>query len=278
MAPMRARPFIGIAALTLNLWAVGCNQNRMLTTQPTTTNGWQQLPPQPYPPQVPDLGQRASALDADNRDLHAQLARSEQQVQLLKEQVELLQGRLGETANQLREMQVAKQDVEKQVETFQTSTLRGGGAILKANNSLQDSLGLIHIPGAEVRQDGDVIRIELPADQLFQPGTSQLLPSAYNLLDLVANAITRAYPKQVVGIEGYTDNSALNGAGSHQLTASQAVAVLDVLQRRNHLPANQLFSVGQGANHPRVSNATAEGRAKNRRLEVVIYPETFGPN
>lgn len=273
---MWARPLIALAAVTLSAWVMGCNQNRMMTTQAAATNGWQQLPPQPYNAQLQDLGQRANSLDADNRDLHAQLARSEQQVQLLKEQVELLQGRLGETANQLRELQVAKQDADKQMATFQTSTLRGGGAILKANNSLRDSLGLLQIPGVEVRQDGDVIRIELPADQLFQPGTSQLLPSAYPLLDQVANAITRVYPKQVVGIEGYADNTALNGAGSHQLTASQAVAVLDALVRRNQLPGAQLFSVGHGSNHPRVSNATAEGRAKNRRIEVVVYPEVFG--
>ena len=55
----------------------------------------------------------------------------------------------------------------------------------------------------------------------------------------------------------------------------QALAVFDILTRRNHLPARQLFVMGLGANHPRASNATDAGRAKNRRIELVIYPQTL---
>jgi chemotaxis protein MotB len=270
----------GIAVLATLPFALsaGCNQGPGLNAQAAATNGWQQQPTQPYAAQLQNLDQRANALDVDNRDLHTELARSEQQVQLLKDELQLLRGRLADTANQLQELQLAKQETETQMEAFQASAKRGGGAILKANNSLKDSLHLIQIPGTEVRQDGDVVRIELPADQLFQPGTSQLLPSAYNLLDQLANSITRAYPKQMVGIEGYADSSALNTTSSHQLTAAQTIAVLDVLTRRNRLPGQQLFTVGHGSNHPLASNATAAGRAKNRRIELAIYPETVGGN
>jgi chemotaxis protein MotB len=152
--------------------------------------------------------------------------------------------------------------------------LRGGGAILKANNSLMDSARLVRIPGAEVRQDGDVLRIELPSDQLFHPGTSQLQPAGLNLLDQAADSLTRAFPRQLIGIEGHTDRGTDTSASPHQLTSAQAVAVVDVLTRRNRLPANQLFTVGQGTNHPLASNATTAGRAKNRRIELVVYPET----
>ena len=41
------------------------------------------------------------------------------------------------------------------------------------------------------------------------------------------------------------------------------------------MPARQLFVVGHGGSHPVVSNATDAGRARNRRIEVVIYPETM---
>ncbi len=41
------------------------------------------------------------------------------------------------------------------------------------------------------------------------------------------------------------------------------------------MPSQQLFTVAQGENNPRQSNATAAGRAANRRIELVIYPETF---
>ena len=265
-----------ILILSGMLLCAGCNQNRMQTAPPM--NLWQQQPTSPYDVQIQDLGQRASDLDADNRDLHTELARSQQQTQLLKDELELVRERLTEAADQLRELQVAKQDAEKQIQAFHATATRNGGAILKANNSLQDGLQLIQIPGAEVRQDADVIRIELSADQLFQPGSSQVSPSAYNLLDQVADAISRAYPRQVIGIEGHSDSTPVGVASSHQLTAAQAVAVLDILTRRNRLPSGQLFSVGHGSNHPRASNATPAGRAKNRRIELVVYPEAVDPS
>ena len=63
------------------------------------------------------------------------------------------------------------------------------------------------MPGLDVRQDGDVIRIDIPADKLFKSGTSNLMTSAAPLLDQVADSIGRNYRKQRIGIEGHTDNA-----------------------------------------------------------------------
>jgi chemotaxis protein MotB len=127
----------------------------------------------------------------------------------------------------------------------------------------------------EVRQEGDVIRIELPADQLFHPGSAQLRVGAYQIISQAATAIARNYPGRIVGIEGYTDGQAPGGGftSNHQLAAAQAMAVFDDMTRRNRFPGKQLFTMAQGANHPRASNATPAGRAKNRRIELVVYPE-----
>ncbi len=223
---------------------------------------------------IQDLGRRASALDVDNRDLHTQLAQAQQQVKLYSEEIELLRGRLSDTASQLREFQVAKVQADRQLSALEATTTRGGSARITANNSLQESLPVIDIPGIQVRPDGDVVRIELPADRLFHQGTSQLLPTAATLLNQIAGVVARNYPRQIVGIEAHTDNVPLGAASSHQVTAAQSTAVFSVLTTRAQLPAEQLFTVGYGANRPVVSNATPAGRARNRRVEIVIYPET----
>jgi len=264
-----------IATAIVAFFAIGCNQSRSLTAPGAATSGWTQPgATQPYSAQLQDLGRRASDLDADNRDLHTELARTDQQNQLLKQELTLVREQLAKVAGQLRESEVAKLESDRQIETFQASVSRGGGAILKANNSLKDSLQLIQIAGLEVRQDGDVIRIEVPADQLFQPGTLQMVPSAYSLLDQVASSLNRTYPRHKIGVEGYADNSSVTAGSSHQITSAQASAVVDNLIRRNRVPESQLLAVSHGANHPRASNATPAGRAKNRRIEFVIYPET----
>jgi chemotaxis protein MotB len=257
-----------------------CNQNPFMATQPVTAGYPQQtaaaLPPNPA--QLYDTDRRTSALDANNRDLTSMLAQSRQQVQYLREQLTLVQQQLGETTKRLQESQVAKTEMEKRVQSVETTAARRGGAVITANNSLQQTLRKVDIQGLDVRQEGDVIRIELPTDQLFSPGTAQLVGSAFPLLDRVAGELTRNYPKQLIGIEGHTDSApAYGNVTNHQLAAAQALAVFDHFTRRNRLPAQQFFLGAQGANKPLTSNATQAGRAKNRRIELVVYPDPIEP-
>ncbi len=257
-------------------WALsGCGQNAFLRPPQQAAIQQQQTA---NVSQLQELQRRVSELDASNADLHTQLAQSEQQAKIYHDESQLLRQQLRDTANQLRETQVARQDAEKNVQMLQASTRKQGGAMITANSSVRQSLALIDIPGVEVRQEEDVIRIDMPADELFQRGTVQLTPTAYAYLDKVADAIARNYPQQRIGIEGHTDSSPTFGgttSTNHQLSAMQSLAVFDILTRRNRLPPRQLFVMGMGANHPRASNATEAGRAKNRRVELVIYPQTM---
>lgn len=259
--------------------AIGCGQNAFFTPrQPNVMQ--QQQPQQPTAPasQLQELQRRVAELDASNAELHRQLAQSQQQTKVYMEETQLLQEQLQETANQLRETQLAKQDAEKSVQMLQASASQQAGATIKANNSVHRSLAVADIPGVEVSQEKDVIRIRIPADELFKRGTVQLTQDAYAYLDKVADAVTRNYPRQRIGIEGHTDSAPAFGGSqttNHQLASMQALAVFDILTRRNRLPTRQLFVLGLGANHPRASNATEAGRAKNRRIELVVYPETI---
>ena len=250
----------------------GCNQNPYLP--PNQTAGWQQQAVPPQQSQVYDLSRRADALDKNNRDLHTQLAQSRQQVQLMREQVTLLQKQLGETAKRLKNEQLAKSQVEQKYKELQASATRRGGAIITANNSVRQSLRLIQIPGLDVQQDGDAIRIIIPSDQLFSPGTAQLLGSAFPILDGVAGELARNYPHQLIGIEAHTDSAPVyGGISNHQLTAAQALAIFDQFTRRNRLPSGQFLLIAQGSIRPVASNGTQEGRKQNRRIELIVYPE-----
>jgi flagellar motor protein MotB len=264
---VRQSASIACLLLAAGLSSAGCNQNPFIAGQTTVGQT------APTLTQIQDLDRRANALDADNRDLHAEIARVQQEKQLLSEQVALLQKRLRETNNELAQAQRQNSQAEQKMRTMEASMRSRGGATIRANNSLKEALEVPNIPGFEIRQDGDVVRIEIPADRLFQPQSSQLLPTANYLLDELADSVNRHFPNQMIGIEAHTDNSPSMGTSHHQLAASQATSVLMNLTRRNRLPPHQLFSVSHGANHPRVSNATPAGRSKNRRVELVIYPE-----
>jgi flagellar motor protein MotB len=252
----------------------GCAQNPYaLQTQLTTVQQQQAALAQ----RNQELQSRTSSLDQDNQDLQTQLAQTQRQSRLMQDQVSALREQLSSTTSQLAQARQDKVVVEKNAQTVVASTKRRAGAMITPNNSLRQNLPNLSVPGVEVRQDGDTVRFELSADRLFSPGTTQLRADATQLLDAVAAEIERTYSEQIIGVEGHTDSDPLPAQVSpHQYSMSEAMAVFDYLTARTHLRPNQLFLVGHGGNHPVVSNATAAGKARNRRVELVIYPDKFG--
>ncbi len=267
-----------VAALAFASLAGGCNQQNPYLTQGSgaSTLGQAQQQPPAELAQLYDMRYRAGSLDSDHGDLVGRMAQMEQERQILQDQVRLLQKQLTEVATQLREERLARAETGKQVEILEASTRRRGGATITANTSNQDALPLVDAPGLQLRKDGDVVRIELPADQLFGSGTAQFHQGAYGLLDRAASVIAQNYPQQIVVVEGHTSNAPTPGGrySNHELAAAQATAVFNQLTQRNHLPEDQLKILAHGPTQPLVSNANTAGQAKNRRVELVIYPET----
>lgn len=229
-------------------------------------------------PQLVESQRRAEQLDANNRQLTTQVAQAQQQNQLLRERNDLLTRQLQDLTAQNRQLTSSQQQIAANAQNMQQSMSLRGGARLTANNSVTNSSSGLQIAGARVVPDGDLVRIRIPADQLFSPGTAQPNPAGSMMLDQIASALTRRYPRQRVAIEGHTDTTPMYGGmfgTPYQLASGQAQAVMDQLVRRNGVPTQQLFTVAHGPNHPIADNQSPAGRAENRRIEIVIYPETF---
>jgi len=225
-----------------------------------------------------ELQSRAGALDRDNQELERLLAQSQQRGKVLEDQIALLREQLSGVTAQLARVREEKETSEQKVQALTASMRRRGGVSISPNNSLLETLPAINLPDVYVRRDGDVIRVELPADRLFQYGTAQLRPEATRLITTAAAELVRTYPKQMIGVEGHTDSDPIYSEqwrNNHQLSVGQATAVHEVLCRETRLRVEQLFIVGHGANHPVVSNASFAGKQRNRRVELVVYPETF---
>src|SRR5437588_1870557 len=228
-----------LVVAVVGLCAGGCKEGPfapVVTQQTKAANAFPQQSPA-IASQVQDLNRRVSQLDLNNADLHRQLAQAEQSRQASQEQVTLLQRQLGEMTTRLKETQVAKAEVDKQVTAIQASTRARGGATITANNSIRQSLAIVSIPGLDIRQDGEVIRIEVPSDKLFTPGTAQLQTDGYRILDEIAAAAQRTYPRQRIVVEAHTDDSlGANPTAAHTLTNAQAQAVFQQLVQRGRLP------------------------------------------
>lgn len=245
-------------------------------------------------PQLLDLQRRVQELDANNRQLTSQVAQSQQQAEAYRERSELLSQQLQAATNQNRQLLAAAQQYASQAPTMTAQNLPSSfgqtqqamrsqrGATLAASGSLAGasaaiSSSALKIQGAQIVVDQGLTRIRIPADQLFSPGTATRNPAGDTILVQVADILRQRFPRQRVAIEGHTDNSPVSSAygTAYQLASAQAQAVMDQLVRRSGIPMQQLFAAAHGPNRPLADNQTAAGRAENRRIEIVIHPETF---
>jgi outer membrane protein OmpA-like peptidoglycan-associated protein len=113
--------------------------------------------------------------------------------------------------------------------------------------------------------------ITLSGSVLFQSAQSTLLPSAQAKLNEVGNALAEVGERNVI-VEGYTDSQ---GSDSYNQGLSQrrADAVRNYLVQRGY-PANSITSLGMGEGSPIADNTSSEGRANNRRVEIIIQKTT----
>ena len=219
---------------------------------------------------------RANTLGADNQELSALLAQSRQRTKVVEEQLSAVRAQLTSTATQLAKAREEKAASEKQVNTMQASMKRRGSVTITPNSSYQKPLVAISVPGVDVRQDEDVLRIVLPASSIFEPHTVRLRPGADQLITNVAAEINKYYPNNRIGIEGHTDSDPVYNKqwnNNHEFSAGRAVAVYNVLLRQARMNPAQLFVAAHGSNHPVYSNGPLGGKERNRRVELVVYPE-----
>jgi len=116
------------------------------------------------------------------------------------------------------------------------------------------------------------------AEVLFDPGKAQLKKESLYILDKVAKILKNEVPPSYrISIEGHTDNQPIKYSkwkSNWELSCHRALSVLHYLEKKEINPS-RLSATGFGEYHPVASNETEEGRALNRRVEIVIIPPTI---
>ncbi|MTJ05032.1 MAG: hypothetical protein FH759_10120 [Sediminimonas qiaohouensis] len=123
---------------------------------------------------------------------------------------------------------------------------------------------------ATVRNTGDRLIVTMPQDILFATDSAEVSAVLRDDLRAVARSLNN-YPQSRVQVLGHTDNT---GSAAYNLDLSQrrAGAVSSLLITYG-VSASRITSVGRGEDQPIASNLTPEGRAQNRRVEIVILPQ-----
>lgn len=126
---------------------------------------------------------------------------------------------------------------------------------------------------ADYSKEGLVLRVTGIVG--FDPGRAKIKKEFKPLLDKIGRLAHKA--DLIIEVGGHTDAGVLQKgqssyASNWALSAARAVAVIEYWQKTQELPPQRLAAVGYGHGQPIASNATAEGRQRNRRVEFKIRP------
>ncbi|HHN66576.1 MAG TPA: OmpA family protein [Thermopetrobacter sp.] len=123
--------------------------------------------------------------------------------------------------------------------------------------------------GVRVMRDGHDIRLIMPNDITFATARADVKPPFFKTLDSVARVLA-AYPETEVHVSGHADSRG-SEAYNQRLSERRALAVGNYLAAQGVAPG-RIIARGFGETRPIASNATPQGRAQNRRVEIRIRP------
>lgn len=155
-------------------------------------------------------------------------------------------------------------DVVKPPEVVKAPPPRKSPELSEAEQALQKS-------GLDVHREPRGVVISLPQAILFAPGDDRISESARSAIDQIATVLA-SIPNRVV-LVGHADATPIHNRrfrNNWELSAARGVSLLGLLSESYGLEESRLSVSSEGANRPRGSNDTSDGRASNRRVEIVI--------
>lgn len=143
------------------------------------------------------------------------------------------------------------------------------------SRALQEGIDRAGVQGElRLSADEDRITIRLADNLIFAPASADIRPQALALLRVVGDVVAD-YPNEV-RVEGHTDNVPVGTdryPSNWELSSARATAVLRFLVDETAIDGSRIFAAGYGEFRPIAPNLTPEGRALNRRADVVLlYP------
>jgi len=229
---------------------------------------------------------RVDKLQKDNADKQSQLDNTQSQlndcnskVKNLNQSTTSLQNENASVLNDLRalsaESKMTIADQAKRLQTLQNMIQAQKDVMSKLKNSIADALMNYKSDELSVyTKDGNVY-VSLQEKLLFKSGSDVVDPKGKEALKSLAQVLNSTRDITVM-IEGHTDNVPIKTnlfKDNWDLSTARATSIVRILTKDNGFDSNRITAAGRGEFHPVKPNETAEGRAGNRRTEVILSPD-----
>lgn len=198
-----------------------------------------------------------------NRELLAKLEAKEKALAVEQERLNKLMADFQERSNRVAELEGV---ISAQ-----------GESLKKLKATLSKALNAFEGKGLTVEQKNGKVYVSMENKLLFQTG-SWTVGSEGRKAVVEVGKVLGQNPEITVLIEGHTDNDKFAGAmgqieNNWDLSTKRATAIVNILSENKAINKQSLTAAGRGEYAPLASNETAEGKAKNRRIEIILTPK-----
>jgi chemotaxis protein MotB len=222
---------------------------------------------------------RVDKLQKDNANTLGLLNDCNTQVKILTDDKTSLKDENALVQNSLKalstESKMTIADQAKRLKTFQDMIQAQKDVMAKLKNSIADALMNYKTDELSVYiKDGNVY-VSLEEKLLFKSGSDVVDPKGKEALKTLANVLNSTKDVTVM-IEGHTDNVPIKTKqfkDNWDLSTARATSILRILTTDYGFDSNRITASGRGQFHPVKTNETAEGRASNRRTEIILSPD-----
>lgn len=197
-----------------------------------------------------------------NRELLAELESREKALNEERARLERLQKELAARSRRVDELEGSIATQEEKMNSLK--------------NSLSRALTNFEGRGLTVEQRDGKVYVSMENKLLFNSGSWAVGTEGRKAVEQLGQVLAEN-PDIAVLIEGHTDNVPYNGSGQLQdnwdLSTKRATSIVQILRENKGIEPQNLTAAGRGEHAPVASNETAEGKAKNRRIEVILTPK-----
>ncbi len=180
---------------------------------------------------------------------------------------------------QLEEAKARISDLEKENEALKSRPAEAALAPAPApaavsDGAVSDTLERLRKGGMDAHETADGnIAIVLPSDITFSPGSKDLSGTGKKAVDQVAKELEGPFSGNTVRVEGHTDGDPIRRskfADNFELGAERALSVVRYLVQHHKVAPERLIAASRGETVPVADNKSDKGKARNRRVEVVV--------
>jgi flagellar motor protein MotB len=229
--------------------------------------------------QIQEITVKAESLDKLNEKYQKDLGQVSNVIEKSDQELVASQKQLAELTNKVTSLEAELAQSRQSIQTYQTSMHREATVTVVPNNSFLRQQLAISSPGVTTVADGDYIRVRIPDSYLFQSGgTWELSTEGRKTLTEVGNQLRLNFPNQEIGIEGHTNQLAINSQrklNAHEVATKKAFVVAYYLINDSIREEGRRRISGAGVNRPVDDSGTMEKKKKNSRIEFVVYPTTW---